>query len=963
MTYDPAACGALCHLCVLKGTREGDPVPPEFNDHALFAVVAEAPGPDDALAGRPLVGQGGQFLRRSMSLVDAARGAASYHYTLPCRPPANNLKRVLTRLSRQNKKRRAEGLDPLPTPMECCKPRLLNELGTQPNLLLLGKVAYETVTPGPHRAIDAVQGSLMEVDVGGMLRKVAPAFHPSRVLKELRLKLPFDRAIARAVRWFRGQLRWEEPALIIAPPLDWLREYGLPWLWNQPLLHYDTETNDIEPLRAETNLVQIGNRDMAIVLPFGSKEGKFYYTDAELREIAMMLAPLLEGLPGPQGQRPALAGHNAGSYDRQGMLRWGLRWLGRPLHVVLAMDTLTVHRHVDPDLPHSLGFVGSVYTDIHDWKGDGKEGETDEAHFRYGGLDVVANARVTVDPGALLDQVADRDRRTATCSVEMQPLGHVRLARVPGAADPTLWWGAKTNPVLWHDHQMQGVCVEMHWLGMRVNQEKRAWAEAVLVAEERKWLNRLQEIMIAAGYRDLAGWESDDLALEYDVAVRAGDHKAVKRIVREIEKLGDYYDGKGGPRFNPRSGDDLRTLLFDRWDLPLPEVAAKFLYVDNGDGDDRSVADVILRAYLADTTLSEEQHAIIHAARRAKKFRTLHSRFLRKLRPFEEWAAADRAALLKGKARPGIVVWEDGRARFNWNAHGTLVGRLSSGGRPSRINAQTFPEFLRYIFEPSPGHKFVNADLAAAHLRLIANLWRIPSLVDDFTQGRDPHETMARMVIPDFDKLPGHPEYEVVDGVKRKKKGSDWSGAAKKMRNIGKQLRFNGAYGGEPPSIHATMTRAEDENGNLSMRSLTRSKVQEYHARWMGSEPQWRQAWDRELRLFREHGYMLSPLLGRRADFLDGEDRNKIINYRILSGEADIMGPATVRVAARIRPGSWSPTTGIVGQFHDAILLEVPEDRVAEAKAVLEEEMTLHVPGWPVPMTCDAKAGDNWKEV
>lgn len=1383
MTYDPAACGARCDVCILAKMRQGDPVPPQWNNSAI-SIVSSTPEDGDLVMGRPLSGAAGIELGNHLTAIGIQRQDVNLHLAIACQPPAGKMIRVKNALTKENKRRKKDGEELLPTPLECCRPRLLKELESVTQVVVMGKDAYESVTPSPHLSIDAVQGNLVDGPMAdGIHRRVVPVVHPGRVTHETRWRVPFRKGLQRAFRWFSDRLEWQEPTLILDPTADWFIQHAEPWLMQQAYLIYDTETNDLEPLRTRAYTVQIGTADWVVCLAFRDK-----ITGEEMHSAADSIR-LAESLERLMTNGPPLFGHNAGSYDRQVMWAFGDQYLKRPIRAKLSGDTVLIHRFVDPDLPHSLGFVGSMYTDVHEWKSDGRGPENNETLWKYGclregmpvvlpdgstraidhlvrekyagevmswnketgqmeprrvigwfralapqqnwvsvrtsgtrertrGLVVTPEHKVFVQcpngqvvqipaedlcPGDLLllperalgeeraqallgtllgdsivvvsphfradpasapragiagghatrsgltlakiaamdgffaaggeqaakeiqilpkppghgtaflpfyaknsaeaasmrpllydesgrrrlrvevvraagaigrawwfmddgcrqngaratrntdarggkavasdkivlntqrypredvDQVVawlravygpttagadnvirlgvaasrafcaeiaphvfpcaryklprdvawaeytpfgprgcaaataavtdvgpydyvgttrtqairararycltvegnnnfftsfglvanskdvsvsgrilpplwqactDREQRAAKVSEEMRPKGDINsVAMCPGAADPRAW---TTNLSLIHDHQMQGVCVEMHGLGILVDQKKRAWAEAMYRGEEAKWRSRLQDALISAGYSDIAGFEDveeiDEFAWlterEYtgdgEVSYASwNDRKAeryriaVNRHEREIERkkpLSVSYDGKGSPIFNPRSGPSLRHLLFDIWDLPFPDYLPKEAQYTQS--EDKSVADLILRAYLADPKLSEEQHRIIHAARRVNKMRSMHGRFLRKLVPYEQhmedvrrWREAQvkKTGKWHKDGEPGLVVWEDGRLRVNWNAHGTGVGRLSSGGRPSRINLQTFPDAIRGIFIPSPGHVFVGADLDSIHMKIIANIWRIPTLVNGFmTKGFDPHATLATVMYGDkFTGEPTHPANS----------GRDWEGPAKKMRNTAKTLRYTGAYGAGVPTIHATMTRQEDEYGNLADRTLSTKEVRLFHREWMAAEPEWKQAWANEMQLFRDHGYLLDPILGRRADFTDGEDPNQISNYRVLSAEAGIMGPATVRVRNRCPPMGWSASSGLCGQFHDAMLLEVPgsirvevdphtgkkvqirSGRVQEAMDILTEEMNVVVPGWQIPITATAKAGMDWKAV
>jgi uracil-DNA glycosylase family 4 len=913
LTWDPRCDGAQCDRCILNTIREGGPVRSEFHPSKIVAL-GEFPDENEVEQGRPLTGRVGLELHRALDIASVKRKDLSYVNAFACRPVGNNLAKMKTALRRENVRRAKTGEEPLLEPVAACRGRLLADIAHADSVIVLGKVAYEALIPEQmgddgrpkkHPSIDAVQGNLTEVACrDGKVRQMVPTIHPMRVLFKPRWRLPFRASVARAFRWFRGALVWKDPEIVINPPLSWLNDHAYEFLTSQNFIVYDTETDALEPCLANLRCIQIGTGDYVIVIALLSRDGHTrFYDSIEQQWLFDYVKTTFKNA--------IVVGHNAGSYDRQVMERY----LGEPPK--LDIDTVILHRYVDPDLPHSLGFIGSLYTDVHAWKADhtATEAKTDAELWHYGAMDVSVNHNIA----AVLIKRANEiyGRVQAKTGPDMRPMNMpIAIADGDNVPNPSR---ILKDPVLIHDHSLQVVCCEMHQLGVRVNERRRKAHETRMVEQRAFWLARLQDSIAAAG-----------------IGLDAG------------------FDDRGKPLFNPGSTDHMRKLLFEKWELPFPEhLPKKSFETDSGD---RVAADVILRAYLADMTLSKEQHAIIHACRRAKKFQTLLGRFVFKLAPYEVAEEARRLARekarLKGKRPPDewLCVWPDGRLRANWSVHTTGVGRLSSGGKPSKINLQTFPAFMRDMFEPEEGHVFVGADLSSVHSRIIANVWGIPSLRADYlaTPQRDTHVSLAKIIYSDFDETPGHPCEE---------NNFEWSGPAKVKRNVAKALRFNGAYGGSVPTIHATMTRAEDDEGNLVMRSLTVTQVRAYYERWMGAEPEWRQAWDKSIALFKKYGYMLDPILGRRADFSDGEDYNAIINYPILAAEGAIMGPATIRVRNRVRPHSWGRNTGIIGQFHDQIVLEVPEDRKEEGVRLLEEEMNVTVPGWDIPIGADGKWG------
>ena len=283
MFYDPAQHGARCDVCILHKTRDGLPVPPEIHNTSRLAVVAEAPGETEVALGRPLVGKSGIEENSALRHIGIARHEASWHNAISCRPPGNNYDAVLAQLRtqnrgikshndgvrQQNRVRRDAGLAPLPfepalpTPVECCRPRLLRELAGRPHIITLGKVSLQALDPRHKSGILKVRGApisfgwrrcatcagaggdcadchgvghditrfpdVEEAALSPSLRSlerllVLPTVHPAFVLRASRWRSAFIGDHLRAMRLFRGGLSWRNPKMVFNPPQGYVAE-------------------------------------------------------------------------------------------------------------------------------------------------------------------------------------------------------------------------------------------------------------------------------------------------------------------------------------------------------------------------------------------------------------------------------------------------------------------------------------------------------------------------------------------------------------------------------------------------------------------------------------------------------------------------------------------------------------------------------------------------------------------
>ena len=376
MSYDPKSCGAQCDKCPLFGSV---PVPPDVGHSAKICVVGEAPGVDEIREGRPFVGASGLELHRGLTAARILKRDVHLTNVLLCQPPKNELSNLLARISAENREKdkrnkakkkayeiavKRDPTIPVPlyeemvtSPIECCAPRLQAEVNQYSDFITLGGVATRAIT-GSTQSILSLRGGTIDLVAGRGLpaRRVMPTVHPAFVLRAQRWTSVFRGDLFRANRWFTGTMAWTPPTVLYNPSPAWLDAFlnqpGIPY-WT-----YDLETDGIEPLTANLRCVGIGAPDGRVtIVGILSRDGisKFYTERDELRVIEIMKAFF-------SNPKIVKVGHNSGSYDYTCLhAQWGIE-------VAPQIDTILLHRLTASELPHSLGFVGSVYTDAPSWK-------------------------------------------------------------------------------------------------------------------------------------------------------------------------------------------------------------------------------------------------------------------------------------------------------------------------------------------------------------------------------------------------------------------------------------------------------------------------------------------------------------------------------------------------------------------------------------------------------------------
>ena len=203
----------------------------------------------------------------------------------------------------------------------------------------------------------------------------------------------------------------------------------------------------------------------------------------------------------------------------------------------------------------------------------------------------------------------------------------------------------------------------------------------------------------------------------------------------------------------------------------------------------------------------------------------------------------------------------------------------------------------------------------------------------------------------------------------------------------------NSQYMATVETVHRVICQTETEGKGgkteLPYLSLALAEVRKMHQAWLDGCPEFPMGWDREIDEWRRQGYLMEPIDFRRRDFLDGENPNELVNFKIQSSAAALMNRAIIALADEVPCEKWGRGTGIINQCHDALVLEVPADgaelitykdeTTGEEKQkwvipegsipwrtmhVLNEAMNQEHPALPgVKITAAADIGLTWKEV
>ncbi len=876
MTWDPREDGALCDSCPLAEDREGPPVPARWPSSPRALLIGEVPGETETKRGEPFVGKAGQELQAALAAIGIPRSAIALTNVIPCRPPGDAtgaLDRYLKDLEKRRKREReatkgARGAPGLADPRDCCRPRLLRELARCPNVIPVGGSAFHAVCGGTRGILDARGSPLSapareEAGVSVPALRILPTLHPSFVMRKRRWRGAFRADLARAFRWFSTGLDWQDPKGIYAPSPRELRQ-ALEWFARQPFSVFDVETSQgfpdadhFDPLFDKLRCLGIGTADRFVVVPFRSRDPErapFYYGTDRIEIVRLVWEYLTS-------DRWRKVSWNGRSYD-QAVLKaqLGIR------EITAHLDAIGLHRLAEPELPHDLGYSGSIFTDVDDWKAGhtATEAQSDEELWAYNAKDLAVTS-MTVEP------------LTKACAAQGQ------TKNVPFFA------------------KIQDACAEMHRNGMYVDQARRREWDAKLLA-----LAGVQRRKI----RELAGW----------------------------------------PKLNPNSTPQIRELLFDRLKM-LP-----YSYTDSGDP---STEDDALRAFMSQGWGLDPKSREIVSAIRMYRRQAKRRGVVVKLRPITEgyYEAPDLAIfdeseeekkerlkrIERGQTdRACGLVLPDGRVHASFNAHGTVGWRIACN-KPNVLNLENR---LRDMFAAEPGNILVACDEAQLELRMVTGLSGCAYYLDRFADPKiDPHHDLC---VDTF----GEPY------LKMDKDGK------KKLRVCVKGLTYAGLYmAGDETKLEILTSAEDDKTETLLFPDFTLREVQAFSRNWHRRCPEIAVWWESVIAEWSKQGYLAEPVMGGRCQFLDGEDPNKMLNFKPQSGGAALAWHAYFRAKEHLEIEV--PSARFIHQGYDSLMFECKQKDGEKVKTILEETMIEDGSryGLPIRFVGEGKAGPTWKDV
>ncbi|MDK2866877.1 MAG: polymerase [Clostridiales bacterium] len=290
-------------------------------------------------------------------------------------------------------------------------------------------------------------------------------------------------------------------------------------------------------------------------------------------------------------------------------------------------------------------------------------------------------------------------------------------------------------------------------------------------------------------------------------------------------------------------------------------------------------------------------------------------------------------AKLKSTYIDGLKAVVDSNERVHTSLNQTIAvtGRLSS----TEPNLQNIPIRLPYgrkirkIFIPNDNCTLLDADYSQIELRVLAHLSEDETLTRAFREGLDIHAITASQV------------FHVAEGD-----------VTSLQRSRAKEVNFGIVYG-------------MGDFGLSESLGITRKEAKSYIESYFETYPKVQTYMDGLIAQCQKDGYV-ETVLHRRREIADINHSNFMLrsaaertarNTPIQGSAADIIKLAMIKVYRALKENKMA--TQLILQVHDELILNVPEDELEKAKAILKEAMETAYP-LDVPLKVDMNTGESW---
>ena len=348
-----------------------------------------------------------------------------------------------------------------------------------------------------------------------------------------------------------------------------------------------------------------------------------------------------------------------------------------------------------------------------------------------------------------------------------------------------------------------------------------------------------------------------------------------ERFRRERERVEQEIYAEAGEVFNINSNNQLRTILFEKLQLPIRKRTS------TGPSTDASVLQ----------ELADAGHTLPELLMEYRELSKLESTYLDTL--------------------PSLIHPDDGRLHTSFNQTVASTGRLSS----SDPNLQNIPirrelgRDIRRGFIPRKGWLFLAADYSQIELRLLAHLSSDPAFVDAFKSGGDIHRQTASIIF-------GVPVADVTA----------------EMRARAKTINFATIYG---QGAHALSRQLKISNAEA--RAFIATYFERFRGirEYLDSMVQFARDHGYVETIFRRRRYI--PELRDRNFNIRAFGERTAANSPIQGSAADLIKIAMIRIDAALRKRHLQ--SRMILQVHDELVFEFPPQEQEDLSLLVQREM------------------------
>lgn len=382
------------------------------------------------------------------------------------------------------------------------------------------------------------------------------------------------------------------------------------------------------------------------------------------------------------------------------------------------------------------------------------------------------------------------------------------------------------------------------------------------------------------------------------------DSKAIlkleKTTIKELNKLEKKIYELAGKEFNINSPQQMSAVLFEHL-----KITGKLKKTGKG----------AISTAAAELEKLSGQHSVIDFILRYRELQKLKTTYID---PF-----------------PALIN-KDGRICTTYNQTGTTTGRLSSEDPNLQnipIRSEIGQEFRKVFIAPS-GYKLVSFDYSQLELRIAAHISKDKKMMEAFKRGEDIHtRTAAEIFDIQADKVTTN------------------------MRRQAKVLNFGILYG---------MGTLGFQRASGVDRAKAREFIDKYFHEFSGIAHYMQEMKNKVHR----DGYV-TTIFGRRRQLpeafsgmpqLISQAERMAINMPIQGTEADLLKLAMIEIHELIHKEKAEEKVGLLLNVHDELLFEIKNEAVDQWVIKIKKIME-NIHKFDVPLTVDAKYGDNWAEM